>query len=78
MDIAEVKNYMGKKVYYKMFGSKNFQEYILNAYIFRIHPKNKNQYIKQLELLDTRTNNSVLIVNMNDVKINKEEEKTNG
>lgn len=67
MEIKEVKENIGKTVYYNPDGK--VQKYILNACILR---KNSNkQFYYQAELLDLTCNHSVLIVSLEKVKTSK-------
>lgn len=66
MQVSEVKDYLNKEVYYKLSHVSSPSKYILNAYIFRVHPKDRTKRLKEVELLDLNEN-SVLIANIEDV-----------
>lgn len=62
MEVNDVKEYLGKKVYYRISPNDIEHEYILNAYILR---KKDNKLIKQVELQD---NNSVLTAPLYEIR----------
>lgn len=69
MKVSQVKENLGKMVLHKPNWSDKEQEFLLNAYIFRVDPRNPEKRIHTLELQDNNVNRCVYIVNMNSVKI---------
>ena len=69
MDISQVKNNLGKDVLWK--GTK----YILLGYACRINILKPNKIFHELELLDTRCNQSLLGVNIKEVETIKNSER---
>ena len=70
MEVSQVKEKLGKEVYYKHPYTDKYEEYILTAYIYRKRLKDK-KHIKQLELTDIRSNNSVVIAPIEEVRAEK-------
>ena len=74
--IKDVKNYIGKKVYYKPPYCDKTKKFLLVACIWRIKLPDLNKFMYQLELMDTNSNcnnNSVLIAPIDDVYTELEE-----
>lgn len=70
MNISEVKQNLGEIVYLKLPNSSKLTPFIFNAYIFKVHPKNKSKRLYQAELIDTKSNcnnGSVVIANLDDI-----------
>ncbi len=75
MKVSEVKENLGKIVLYKPEWSNKEQEFILNAYIYRINPLNPNKRVIQVELQDNKCINSVMIAAIEKVKTKDTEQK---
>lgn len=69
MEVNEVKETLGKEVFFKLPQSEKASKYILNAYIFRIDPKNSKKRLKQAELQDTSSPHSVIITSLDEVEL---------
>ncbi len=69
MEVKEIKENLGKEVFYKPPYSKKLIRYILNAYIFRLDTKDSKKYLKQAELKDTSSPNSIIITSLDEVKL---------
>ena len=70
MNINEVKQCLNKTVYYRLSPADEPSPFILNAYIFRVNPRNRKERLHEAELLDTDANcnnGSVLTVNLDNV-----------
>ena len=61
MEVNEVKENLGKDVLFRLPDSKTESEFTLNAYIFRIDPRNPQKRLSQLELQDKNCSHSVVI-----------------
>lgn len=69
MEISKVKETLVKNVLFTLPSQDKESEFILTAYIYRIDPKNPDLRLHQLELLDKRCGNSVVIASIKDVKV---------
>lgn len=69
MKVNEIKEHLGKEVFYKSKYNNKPNKYILNAYIFRVDPRDSTKRLKQAELQDTSSPYCVIITALDDVKL---------
>lgn len=67
MRVLEIKKNLGKEVHYAIPGSVRTSSYLLNAYIFRVDPRNNKRRLKQAELQDLNYPHSVITVMIDDI-----------
>lgn len=67
MKVLEIGGNLGKEVLYAIPGSVRISSYLLNAYIFRVDPRNKKKRLTQVELQDLNCPHSVIIARPDDI-----------
>ena len=73
MNGKDIKEKLGKIVHYRLPNSTDLVPFILNAYIFRVNPRNKKERLHQVELLDANSNcnnGSIVVAKLEDVILN--------
>ena len=71
MNINEVKQNLNKTVYYRLSANEKPTQFIFNAYIYRVNPKNRKERLHQAELLEIKksdcNNGSLVIAKLDDI-----------
>ncbi len=69
MEASEIKENLGKEVFWGLSKREKPSKYILTAYIFRVDPRNNKKRLKQAELQDIHSPHSVVITSLNEVEL---------
>jgi len=69
MKVSEVKENMGKRVLFTIPNANYPSEYILTAYVYRLHPKDPEKRLSQLELQDVKAPHCLIIADPKGVRL---------